>query len=82
MAINIKSQKDCLTTKVVISLPVDLNALDQLMRTSKATGHIVATYNQGGMLGVNIEQNKSMTDKLSAQVREIVGIGTKELDCE
>jgi hypothetical protein len=82
MPINIKSQKDCLTTKVAISLPVDLNALDQLMRVSKATGHIVATYNQGGMLGVNIEQNKTITDKLSGQVREIVGIGTKELDCE
>lgn len=58
MPINIKTQKDVLTTKVAIALPVDLNALDQLMRASKSTGHIVATYNQGGIQGVNIEQNK------------------------
>lgn len=82
MPINIKSQKDSLTTKVAISLPVDLNALDQLMRVSKATGHIVATYNQGGIMAVNIEQNKHISDKISEKVRDIVGIGTKELDCE
>ena len=34
MAINIKSQKDSLTTEVAISLPTDLNSLDQLMRSS------------------------------------------------
>lgn len=82
MSINIKSQKDCLTTKVAISLPVDLNALDNLMRISKATGHIVATYNQGGMLGVNIEQNKNLPEKISEQIRNIAGVGTKELECE
>ena len=54
MPINIKSQKDSLTTDVVIDLPTNLNEIDQLMRSSKATGRVVATYNQGGLLGVNV----------------------------
>jgi len=82
MPINIKSQKDCLTTKVAIALPVDLNALDALMRSSKATGHIIATYNQGGVLGVSIEQNKHIPEKVSGEIRETLGVGTKELDCK
>lgn len=82
MPINIKSQKDCLTTEVSVSLPTDLNALDQLMRVSKATGKIVATYNQGGIMGVNIEQKKHISEKNAASIREIAGVGTRELDCE
>ena len=50
MPINIKSQKDSLTTDVVIDLPTNLSEIDQLMRSSKATGRVVATYNQGGLL--------------------------------
>lgn len=80
MPINIKSQKDCLTTEVSVSLPTDLNALDQLMRASKATGKIVAVYNQGGMLGVNIEQKKTIPVKISESVRDMIGIGTKEFE--
>jgi hypothetical protein len=79
MPVKIKSQKDCLTTKVCIELPTDLQALDQLMRASKATGTIVATYNQGGMMGVNIEQSKHISEKVSEDVRKIVGVGTKEM---
>jgi hypothetical protein len=82
MSIKIKSQKDCLTTKVAIESTADLNELDALMRASKSTGSIVATYNQGGRMNVNIEQNKHISDKLSEKVRDIVGIGTKELECE
>lgn len=82
MPINIKSQRDCLTTKVAISLPVDLNALDQLLRASKSTGHMIATYNQGGLLGVNIEQNKNLNDKVSKKIRDMADVGTKELDCK
>jgi hypothetical protein len=49
------------------------------MRASKATGTIVATYNQGGMMGVNIEQSKHISEKVSEDVRKIVGVGTKEM---
>ncbi len=79
MAIKIKSHKDCLTTKVSIELPTDLQALDTLMRVSKATGTITATYNQGGIMGVAIEQNKHIPEKVSEEVRTIVGVSSKEM---
>jgi hypothetical protein len=78
--INIKSQKDCLTTEVSVSLPTDLNALDQLMRASKATGKIVAVYNQGGMLGVNIEQKTRVPERVSEDVRQLIGVTSKEME--
>jgi len=82
MPIKIKSQKDCLNTKVAIALPADLNEIDAFMRSSNATGTIVATYNQGGLMGVNMEQNKHMPAKDASSIREILGIGTRELECE
>ena len=80
MPINIKSQKDSLTTDVVIDLPTNLNEIDQLMRSSKATGRVVATYNQGGLLGVNVEQKQHISDQHSGKVRDIIGVGTRELE--
>ena len=80
MPITIKSQKDSLSTKVNIGLPTNLNDLDTLMRTSKATGSIVATYSTGGLMGVCIEQNKHIPEKISDQVREIVGITNREIE--
>lgn len=82
MPIKIKTQKDCLSTKVSIELPVDLNELDALMCASKATGTIVATYGQGGRMSVNIEQNTHISAHISEEVRGIVGISTKELECK
>jgi hypothetical protein len=82
LPIKIKSQKDHLITETSVSLPTDLNTLDQLMRSSKATGKIVAVYNQGGMLGVNVEQKQHISEKVSDDVRKIVGVGTRELEVE
>ena len=80
MPINIKTQKDVLVTEATLAADTDLNSLDQLMRTSKATGKIVAVYNQGGRLGVNVEQRSRVSEKVSEEVRTIVGIGTRELE--
>jgi hypothetical protein len=52
------------------------------MRSSKATGKIVAVYNQGGMLGVNVEQKQHISEKVADEVRKIVGVGTRELEGE
>jgi hypothetical protein len=79
MSIKIKSQKDFQTTKVSLELPADLQELDSLMRSSNATGTIVATYNQGGLMGVNIEQNKHIPEKIAEQVRDLVGVTSKEI---
>ena len=80
MPISIKSQKDILATEFSVEIPANLNEVDQLMRISKSTGTIVATYNQGGMLGINVKQNTKIPDKVSGEVRNIVGVGTRELD--
>jgi hypothetical protein len=82
MAVTVKTQKDHLITETSVSLPADLNALDQLMRSSKATGKIVAVYNQGGMLGVNVEQKQHIPEKVADEVRKIVGVGSRELESE
>lgn len=82
MPIKIKTQKDYLLTEVSVSLPVDLNHLDQLMRSTKATGKIVAVYNQGGMLGVNVEQKTRASETVSEKMRNIAGVDTEELQSE
>ena len=82
MAIKIKTQKDVLLTEATLESDTDLNSLDQLMRSSKATGKIVAVYNQGGRLGVNVEQRSRVSESLSPEVRKMVGVGTRELDVE
>jgi len=80
MAIKIKSQKDVLATEFSIELPANLNEVDQLMRAAKSTGTIVATYNQGGMLGINVKQNTRVPQNISEDVRELIGIKTREMD--
>jgi hypothetical protein len=80
MPINIKSQKDSLVTEASLDMDTNLNDLDQLMRSSKATGKIVAVYNQGGRLGVNVEQRSRVSETVADDVRKIVGVGTRELE--
>jgi hypothetical protein len=82
LPINIKTQKDVLRTEASMTLPSDLNELDQMMRASKATGKIIVVYNQGGVLGVNVEQNTRIPTKVSDEVRQLVNVGTRELGGE
>jgi hypothetical protein len=80
MAIRIKTQRDYLLTEVSVELPCDLNALDYLMRSSHGTGKIVAVYSDGGLLGVNIEQKTKIRENVSDQVRELIGVETREIN--
>jgi hypothetical protein len=84
LPIKIKSQKDYLTTEAAIEVPLksqdDFAALDRIMRSSKATGKIVAVYNQGGLMNLNIDQKTYVSEKISEDVRKIVGVGTRELE--
>lgn len=80
MPIKIKTQKDHLLTEVSIELPTDLNSLDKLMKLSKATGKIVAIYNQGGLMQVNLDQKSPVPEKSSEEIREILGVTTKEME--
>ena len=81
MPINIKTQKDYLITDVSLDpVGTDLNSLDALMRASKATGKIVAVYNQGGLMNINLDQKSHIAEKFTEQVRNILGVGTKEIE--
>lgn len=81
MPIKIKTQKDYLVTDAALDpLGTDLNSLDALMRASKATGKIVAVYNQGGLMNINLDQKSHIQQKFSDQVRDIIGVGTKEIE--
>jgi hypothetical protein len=80
MPLTIKTQKDILLTEASLDADTNLNDLDLLMRSSKATGKIIAVYNQGGRLGVNVEQRSRIAEKVSEEVRQIVGISTRELE--
>lgn len=80
MPVKIKSQKDFLTTKVALESPVNLQEVDALMRAGKMTGTVVATYNQGGLMGVNIDQNKHIPEKVSEQVRELADVTSREIE--
>lgn len=79
MATKVKTQKDYLLTEVTIELPASLTELDAIMKATKATGKIVIVYNQGGILGINVEQKTKATDSNSVKVRDILGISTTYL---
>lgn len=80
MAIKIKSQRDYLLTEVSIQLPCVLSELDYLLKTSRGTGKIVALYSEGGVLGVNVEQKTKIPEAVSDQVRELIGVETREMN--
>lgn len=79
MPTKVKAQTDYLLTEVTIQLPADLSELDAIMKSTKATGKIVVVYNQGGVLGINVEQKTRATDRDSAKVRDILGVETTTL---
>jgi hypothetical protein len=69
-----------LLTEVSIELPCNLNDLDSLMKASRGTGKIVAVYQQGGVVGVNVEQKTKIRGATADRVREMVGVIDKELN--
>lgn len=79
MSVNIKSQKDVLVTEATLESDADLNQWDEIMRATKSTGKIVATYNQGGRLGVSIEQRTRIAQKVASDVRSLTGVSTREM---
>ena len=80
MPINIKSQVDYLLTEVSLDQTSNLADLDQIMRSTKATGKIIVSYSQGGLNGINIEQKARIKANVSDEVRQLIGIDTREID--
>jgi hypothetical protein len=79
MAIRIKVQKNYYLSEVTMELPTDLGALDDLLKATKASGRIVSLYNQGGVLGVNVEQRTKIPEAVDDEVRRLLGIDSKIL---
>ena len=75
-----KTQKDYLVTEAAMELPCDLSNLDYLMKTSRATGKIVAVYCDGGVIGINVEQRTKIAEPTSQKVRDLVGVDDQEIN--
>jgi hypothetical protein len=80
MTVKIKTQNDYLLTEVSLELPCDLREVDTLMRALRATGKVVASYGDGGLYGVNVEQKTKVRESVADKVREIMGVETKEIN--
>lgn len=79
MTTKVKVQRDYLLTEVSLEKDSDLTELDAIMKATKATGKIVVLYNQGGRLGINLEQKTKATEADSAKMRDIIGVDTTVL---
>lgn len=74
MAIRVRTQKDYLLTEVTIDLPTDFKEIDEYLRGSRSSARVVSLYNQGSVLGINIEQRAKVTEAQSLAIRELLGI--------
>ena len=79
MPTKVKAQKDYLLTEVTIELPANVAELDGIMRARKASGKLVVLYQDGGIVGVNVEQKKKATESESVKVRDLLKVDTKTL---
>jgi hypothetical protein len=78
MAIKIKVQKDYLLTEATVET-TDLNALGEILKATKTNAKIVAVFNQGGVIGVNIEQRTKISESISTEVRKLIGVEDRDL---
>jgi hypothetical protein len=75
----IKIQKDYYLTEVSIGLPTDIGQLGEILKATKASAKLVILYNQGSVLGVNIEQRTKISEVKAAEIRPLLEIGEKIL---
>jgi hypothetical protein len=79
MPTKVTAQADYLLTELSIERTSDLNELDAIIKSTKSTGKVTIVYNNGGRIGINIEQKTKATEGDSVKVRDILGIETKLL---
>jgi hypothetical protein len=80
MAIRIKSQKSYYTTEFNVELPANSGELHDLLKAMKSTGKTVVLYNQGTILGINVEQKEKVpAGEVDEKIRELLGLGTEFL---
>jgi hypothetical protein len=79
MPTKVKTQKDYLLTEVTIELPASVAELDAIMKATKASAKVTVLYNEGSILGINVEQKKKASDLNSGKMRDLLGVQTTSL---
>lgn len=80
MPVKIKTEKNYLLTEVNIDLPVDMKELEREIKAMNSTAKVVALYNQGGTLGINVEQRTKVPASAVEKIREILRLATVEFE--
>lgn len=79
MAIRMKTQRDHYLTEAVIELPSNVGQVDELLRAVKTTGKMTVIYNDGGVIGINVEQKTKISEAKAAELRPLLDIQEKIL---
>lgn len=80
MAIRVKVQKSYYVTEFNVELPASCGELNDVLRAIKSTGKTVFQYNDGNVLGINVEQREKIpSDAIDRQIRDLLGLDTKLL---
>jgi len=80
MAIRVKSQKSYYVTEFNVELPMNCGELHDVLKAIKSTGKTVVQYNDGNVLGINVEQREKVpAGEVDDQIRDLLGLGTKLL---
>ena len=80
MAIKVKTQKSYYVTEFTVELPTDCGELNDMLQAIKSTGKATTLYNDGNILGINVEQKEKVpSGSIDEKIREILGLDTKFL---
>ena len=80
MAIKVRSQKSYYVTEFTVELPVRAGELHDVLMAIRSTGKTVVLYNEGNILGINVEQKEKVpAGQIDDQIRDLLGLGTKLL---
>lgn len=74
--LRIKTQTDYYVTEVTFEAPVDLGEVETIIRRSKSNSKIVAIYNNGGVIGVSVEQKRRIPEDQRVSMREMIGLNS------
>lgn len=73
--IKVKTQRDFLLTESVFE--GSPKEIDDELKGMETTGKMTIQYNEGGILGITVEQKKKLTESESNQVREMLGVKSR-----
>jgi hypothetical protein len=80
MAIKVKTQKSYYVTEFNLELPSHAGELDDTLKAIQTTGKSVTLYNDGSVLGINVEQKEKIpSEAIDQKIRDLLGLDTKFL---